>query len=92
MGREKIVDLKIMLTVKSMPVLCETCSKLRKRIQEQYEKYFQGLSQTSRVKLFCKIVNISYPLIHTHTCVYQGARNVNYFRQKKLQYKCLVGC
>ena len=46
-------------------------------VRQKGESQNGGNKKTKETK-FSKKINISYPLIRTHTCVYQGVRNVSY--------------
>ena len=54
-------------------VLCDSL------VIRQKGKYQNGGNKKTKHAKFSEKTNVSYPLIHTRTCVYQGVRNVQVF-------------
>ena len=45
-----------------------------------YLQFVKRAFQEDKARQIFRKTNISYPLIHTYTCAYQGVRNVSLFR------------
>ena len=54
-------------------VLCDSL------VIRQKGKYQNGGNKKTKHAKFSEKTNVSYPLIHTRTCAYQGVRNVQVF-------------